>query len=104
MNHKKLFAILICSMLPAAAMAADGQALAQKNNCLGCHAVDHKLVGPAYKDIAQKYAGNSKAKAMLMGKIKQGGSGTWGSLPMPPNPQVSDADLAILVSWVLQQK
>ena len=80
------------------------QALAQSKNCMACHAVDKKLVGPSYKDIAKKYGGQKDAAAMLATKIIKGGSGAWGAVPMPANPQVSDAEAAKLVSWIMSQK
>lgn len=78
--------------------------LAQKYACVACHSVDKKIVGPAYKDVAKKYAGDKTAEAKLIAKVKAGGSGVWGAIPMPPHPQVSDADLKTLVKWVLSQK
>ncbi len=84
---------------PAAAMA-----LAQKNACLSCHGVDKKIVGPAYKDVAKKYAGDKGAKAHLVAKVKAGGKGVWGQIPMPPNPQVSNEDAEKIVSWILTLK
>ncbi len=99
---KMLLAALLLGAVAAPAMA--NQALAQKNNCLSCHAVDHKVVGPAYKDVAKKYAGDKGAEAKLIAKVKAGGSGVWGPIPMPPNAQVSDADVKTLVKWILSQK
>ena len=78
--------------------------LAKKNNCLACHAADKKLVGPSYKDIAAKYKSDKGAEAKLIDKVKKGGSGAWGAVPMPPNPSVSDADLKALVTWILATK
>ena len=75
--------------------------LATKNACTACHAVDKKLVGPSYQDVAAKYKGNAKAEAMLIEKVKKGGVGTWGQIPMPPNANVKDADAATLVKWIL---
>lgn len=81
---------------------AKGLELAQKSNCMACHAVDKKLVGPAYQEVAKKYKGNKDAEAMLIKKVKEGGSGVWGPIPMPANgPKVSDADIKTLVEWVL---
>lgn len=91
-------------LIGAPAMAADGQALAQKNACLSCHQVDKKVVGPSYKDVAAKYKGDKTAEAKLVEKVKKGGSGVWGPVPMPPNPQVPDADLKTIVSWILSIK
>ena len=87
-----------------AAPALASMELATKSACTACHAVDKKLVGPSYKDVAKKYAGNAKAEAMLFDKVKKGGVGTWGQVPMPPNPNVKDADVQTLVKWVLSQK
>jgi cytochrome c len=75
--------------------------LAKKYMCLSCHAVDKKVVGPAYKEIAAKYKGDNGAEAKLMEKVKKGGAGVWGQVPMPPNPTVKDEDLKTLVKWVL---
>lgn len=85
------------------AQAADGLALAQKYGCLACHAVDHKVIGPAYRDVAAKYKGQN-VEATLVAKVKAGGSGVWGPVPMIANAQVPDADLHLLVKWVLSQK
>lgn len=86
-----------------AAQAADETALAQKSGCLACHAVDHKVVGPAYKDVAKKYAGNKAAVGKLADKVMKGGAGVWGQVPMPPS-NVSEADATKLVTWVLSLK
>ncbi|GAB7129025.1 cytochrome C-551 [Silvimonas sp. JCM 19000] len=88
----------------SAGYAATPLELAQQNNCLACHGVDQKIVGPSYKEVAAKYKGQKKAEAMLIQKIKNGGSGSFGTMPMPPNPQVADADLKTLVKWILSQK
>ena len=80
---------------------AAGQALAQKSGCMACHAVDKKLVGPALNDIAKKYKGNSKAEEMLIAKVTKGGSGVWGTIPMPPNAAVKPAHMKTLINWVL---
>ncbi|MBY4946592.1 c-type cytochrome [Cupriavidus respiraculi] len=85
----------------AAVDAAKAQELANKNACMGCHQVDKKLVGPAYKDVAAKYKGDKNAMAALSKKVKGGGAGVWGPVPMPANPNLSDADVKILVEWVL---
>ena len=77
--------------------------LTKKYNCAACHAVDKKLVGPAFKDVAKKYAGDKSAPQKLAQKVKTGGSGNWGPIPMPPN-NVPDADLNALVGWVLGLK
>ncbi|WP_338766282.1 c-type cytochrome [Massilia sp. METH4] len=78
--------------------------LAKAKNCMACHAVANKLVGPAYKDVAAKYAGQKDAEAKLVTKIIKGGSGVWGAIPMPANPQVSEADARTLAKWILAQK
>ncbi len=78
--------------------------LAQSKNCLACHQVDKKLVGPAYMDVAAKYKGDKDAEAKLVKKVREGGTGVWGQIPMPPNPQVSDAEAHTLVKWILAMK
>jgi len=78
--------------------------LAQKKACMACHAVDKKLVGPAYKEVAAKYAGQKDAAAKLAEKIQKGGSGVWGAVPMPANPGVNAAEAKQLADWVLTQK
>ncbi|HEX8963260.1 MAG TPA: c-type cytochrome [Rhodocyclaceae bacterium] len=100
---KLIAATLIAAALAAPALAADspGMALARKSNCLSCHAVDKKIVGPAYQDVAKKYAGQKDAEAKLVAKVKAGGKGNWGEIPMPPNSAVKDDDIKTLVKWVL---
>lgn len=90
--------------LLATGSAHASQALAQKNNCLSCHAVDKQVVGPSYKQVAAKYKGDASAAAKLAEKVKKGGTGVWGQIPMPPNPQVSDADMKAMIQWILSQK
>ena len=98
--------------VPTAAAAApagaldqkSAEALMQKNGCAACHGIDKKIVGPAYVDVAAKYRGDKNALAQLSQKVKAGGSGVWGAIPMPPNAQVSDADIKSLVSWILTLK
>lgn len=97
-------AMLLCLAAVAAAPALASEELAKKNACTACHSVDRKLVGPAYKDVAAKYKGNAKAQAMLEEKVKKGGVGNWGQVPMPPNPNVKDEDVKTLVKWVLGMK
>ena len=99
---RALFAILAATTLAAPAIA--DQALATAKNCMACHAVDKKLVGPAYKDVAAKYAGQKDAVDKLAVKILKGGSGVWGPVPMPANAQVNDAEAKKLAAWVLSQK
>jgi cytochrome c len=103
-NTMKRTLLIIAAMGAISAPAMADQALAQAKNCMACHAVDKKLVGPAYKDVAKKYAGDAKAAAMLATKIMKGGSGVWGAIPMPANTQVSDADAKKLAAWVLGMK
>lgn len=83
---------------------AAGQALMQKAGCSACHAVDKKIVGPAYQDVAAKYKGDAGAQARLAQKVKGGGVGVWGPVPMPPNSWVPDSDINALVSWILTLK
>ena len=90
----------LCAALPSLA----NEDLAKKNACTACHAIDKKLVGPGYKEVAAKYKGDAKAEAILVKKVKEGGVGTWGQVPMPPNSTVSDADVKTLVKWVLSLK
>ena len=98
-------AVLALALAAATAAPAYAQEdLAKKYNCFACHAVDKKLVGPAYKDVAAKYRNDKGAEAKLFEKVKKGGQGVWGQVPMPPNSQVPDADLHSLVKWVLSQK
>lgn len=92
------------ALLTLSSVASADQALAQKNACMSCHAVDKKVVGPAYKDVAKKYAGDKTAEAKLLAKVKAGGKGVWGDIPMPPNPQVSDADAKKIIAWILSLK
>ena len=87
----------------AAVNDAKAEQLATKYNCMACHAIDKKVVGPAYKEIAKKYAGEPSALGKLEHKVKAGGSGVWGAIPMPPN-NVPDADIKTLVEWVLSLK
>jgi len=90
--------------LSTAVLSDDGAALAKKSGCLNCHSVDKKIVGPAYKDVAKKYKGNTGAAAMLEKKVSDGGSGTWGPVSMPPfKGKVPEADIKTLVAWILSQ-
>lgn len=98
---KLLIPALIAAGMLAAAPAWANLDLAKKNNCLTCHQVDKKLVGPAYQDIAKKYAGNKTAVKTLAAKLKHGGKGVWGEIPMPPNPALKEADAEALVKWIL---
>ena len=99
---KKLLAVAAIAGLMGStlALADAGADLAKGKNCLACHAVDKKVVGPAYKDVAAKYKGDKKAAEALAATIKAGGSGKWGPVPMPPN-NVTDDEAKKLASWVL---
>ena len=99
-----LLTSLSAALLTLSAAASADQALAQKNACMSCHGVDKKIVGPAFKDVAKKYAGDKTAEAKLLTKVKAGSKGVWGEIPMPPNPQVSDADAKKIMGWVLSLK
>ncbi len=97
-----LLALFVTPFLTTPALAnAD---LAQKKNCMACHAVDKKVIGPAYKDVAAKYAGQPDAVNKLAQKVMKGGSGVWGVIPMPANPQVSEAEATQIVQWILSTK
>ena len=97
-----LFALTLATCVTAPAFA--DQALATSKNCMACHAVDKKLVGPAYKDVAKKYPGQKDAADKLAVKIIKGGSGVWGAVPMPANAQVNEAESKKLAAWVLSLK
>jgi cytochrome c len=100
---KKLaIATIVAAVMSPAAFA--NQALAEKKNCMACHQVDKKLVGPAYKDVAAKYAGQKDAAAKLAEKIQKGGTGVWGQIPMPANPQVNPDEAKTLANWILTVK
>lgn len=96
-----LAATFAVAVIPAAQANPD---LAKARACMACHAVGTKLVGPAYKDVAAKYAKDAGAEARLIQKIQKGSSGTWGPIPMPANPQVTDAEAKVLAKWILAQK
>ena len=98
---KAAAAVFAVATMTLANHAAADEALAKKHNCLACHTVDKKSVGPAYKDIAKKYKGQNVA-AKLEEKVKKGGQGVWGPVPMPPNPAVPDGDIKTLVDWILK--
>jgi cytochrome c len=105
MKNWTLTSMLVFAMmtnLDNAKAAESAEPLAKANNCLLCHSVDAKIVGPAYKDVAKKYKGDKTAEARLIAKVKAGGSGVWGDAAMPPNsPQVKDEDIKTIVKWVL---
>lgn len=105
---KPSFPLMLAAFVATAASPAWGQdagaQLAAKKNCLACHQVDKKLVGPSYKSVAAKYAADKGAVDMLATKIMKGGSGVWGPVPMPANPQVSEAEAKQLATWVMTHK
>jgi cytochrome c len=101
---KKSLMLLLVVAAGASSSAFAQADLAKSKNCMACHAIGSKLVGPAYKDVAAKYAGQKDAEAKLVAKVMKGGSGVWGPVPMPANPQVSEAEAHSLVKWVLAQK
>ena len=100
----KSVTIAAIALAIAALPAAANEELAKKNACTACHAVDKKVVGPAFKEVAAKYRGDKTAEAKLVKKVKEGGVGVWGQVPMPPNSAVSDKDIQTLVKWVLSLK
>lgn len=98
----KLFAApLLIALALGCAPARANLDLARKSSCMSCHMVDKKVVGPAFQDVARKYADNPDARKILAAKVKKGGRGVWGDIPMPPNGQVKDADIDILIKWIL---
>jgi cytochrome c len=105
MNHRHLLILAVAAVAaPAYADNAAALQLAQKNNCAACHAVDKKVVGPAWQDIGKKYAGDAGAEARLVAKTKKGGVGVWGQVPMPPNVTVKEADIKTIVQYALSLK
>ncbi|HLO62675.1 MAG TPA: c-type cytochrome [Azonexus sp.] len=103
--HNALLGLAAAAVMIAtpSAQASDGEAIVKKARCVACHAVDQKRVGPAYKEVAAKYKGDAKAPAMLFDKVRHGGSGNWGQVPMIPHPadKISDEDLKAAIHWVL---
>jgi len=100
---KRAAFLLGVATLVAALPARANEELARKYGCLACHTADKKLVGPSYKEVAAKYRGDKAPEAKLIDKVKKGGQGVWGQVPMPPNSSVPDADLRALVKWILSQ-
>ena len=100
---KRAVFVLAAAVTAASPVLAD-EALAKAKNCMACHAIDKKLVGPAYKDVAAKYAKDKGSVDLLAAKIMKGGSGVWGPVPMPANPQVNEAEAKKLATWVLTVK
>ena len=101
---KKSLTLAAIAVTVAALPALANEELAKKNACTACHSVDKKIVGPAFKEVAAKYRNDKTAEAKLVDKVKKGGVGVWGQVPMPPNSAVSDADVKTLVKWVLSLK
>ena len=102
---KKLALLAVATIAASGAALADaGEDMLKKNGCTACHAIDKKVIGPAYQDVAMKYKGDASAPAKLHEKVKKGGSGVWGQVPMPPNTQVSDADITTMVAYILALK
>ena len=104
MKRIVLAVVSVVATLVVTSPAFADEALAKSKNCMACHAIDKKVVGPAYKDVAKKYAGDAKAVDMLATKIIKGGAGVWGPVPMPANAQVNEAESKKLVAWVLSLK
>jgi cytochrome c len=104
MKRTMLLGVLMVAAFAGQVASAAEADLAKAKNCMACHAIGSKLVGPAYKDVAAKYAGQKDAENKLVQKVMKGGSGVWGAIPMPANPQVSEAEAHTLVKWVLSQK
>lgn len=88
----------------AAGSAQAGEALARSHACTACHAMGERLIGPSFREISQRYAGQPEAQALLVRSIKHGSSGRWGTVPMPASPQVTETDAQALVAWILHQK
>jgi cytochrome c len=103
----KIATLVLAATFAAGATAANAQSgedLLKKNGCTACHSNDTKVVGPAYKEVAAKYKGDAGAAGKLAAKVKAGGSGVWGQVPMPPNPQVKDDELKTMISYILGLK
>jgi cytochrome c len=97
-------ALIAAGAANAALDNASAEAMMKKDGCAACHSIDKKLIGPPYVDVAAKYKGDKDAVAKLTKKVKEGGSGVWGQIPMPPNAAVSNTDLTDLVTWILTLK
>lgn len=100
---KKLIAFALVGVLSSGTAYAQLE-LAKQKNCLACHSVDKKVLGPAYKEVAARYASDPTAAARLSKKVREGGTGVWGKVPMPANPKVSEAEADALVKWILSLK
>ncbi|HUN38973.1 MAG TPA: c-type cytochrome [Acetobacteraceae bacterium] len=101
-----MFAALVALAASKARSAAEpaGEALFEKNDCKTCHAIDHKIVGPSYEDVASKFAGQPNAEQTLIDAVKNGHVGTWGQVPMPPHPTMPDSEIKTIVDWILSLK
>jgi cytochrome c len=97
-------AAVMVAATASATTEAEAMDIAKKNGCLACHQLDKKMVGPAWKEVGKKYAGQADAEAKLLVKVKKGGKGVWGEVPMPPNATVKEADVKTLVQFVLTLK
>lgn len=103
-NMKSIIVSMVAAaglMVAGSALATDMPEIAKKNSCTACHAIDKKVVGPAWAEVAKKYKGDAGAKAKLVPKMIKGGGGVWGAMPMPANPKLSEADAGALVDFVL---
>jgi cytochrome c len=104
MNRTLIASLAAAAGLLAMAPAHASMDLAKAKNCTACHAVDKKLIGPSYKDVAAKYANDKDAVAKLSKKVREGGVGAWGQIPMPANPQVNADEAAALAKWIMATK
>ncbi|MCY1261909.1 Cytochrome c-552 [compost metagenome] len=102
--NRPFFALVLVTAMLASFSAKASPELAQQKNCMACHAVGQKLAGPAFKDVSGRYANENAASEMLAEKIRKGGVGTWGAIPMPPNPQVNAEEAKRLAQWILSLK
>ena len=100
--HRSILLMTAAAGILAAPAALADEALLKKHNCIACHAIDKKVVGPSYKDVAKKYKGQKDVVAKLAAKVKKGGQGVWGQVPMPPNPAVPDADNRKMIEYILK--
>ena len=101
--HRRIFFVVAAAGVLATPVVQADEALLKNHNCVACHQIDKKVVGPAYKDVAKKYKGQKDSAVKLAEKVKKGGQGAWGPVPMPPNPQVPDADIKKMVEFVLSR-
>jgi len=105
MSIRYLVMFAACMVISGNTLAEDGETLAEKNNCMSCHTISARSMGPAYRDVAARYRDNKNAQAMLEKKVRSGGAGAWGKMPMPATANsVSDSDIRNIVKWVLSLK